>query len=438
MNVAVFGLGYVGSVTAACLARDGHRVIGVDTNPNKVATVEQGLSPVLEPGLDSLISQCVGSGRLSATTNASAAVKQSDLSLICVGTPSGRNGSLDLSYVENVAQEIGAALKARSSYHTVVIRSTVLPSTTVETVIPRLEESSGKLAGAYFGVAMNPEFLREGTALADFDRPSMVIIGALDERSYDQTAALYSGLLAPIVRTDLTTAEMVKYTSNAFHALKVAFANEIGRISKAHGVDGQRLMEIFRLDTQLNVSGAYLNPGNAFGGSCLPKDTRALAYRAVERDIDAPLLKAVLSSNREHLETTIRMVESHGRRRIGVLGLSFKAGTDDVRESPSVTLIETLLGRGFDVRVHDPQVELNRLVGSNKSFLESELPHIAQHLCPTLDELVDCCDVLVLTQSSPAHRNLAYRLRDDQVLIDLVGVAKPTDEVRGYYDGICW
>jgi len=438
MNVAVLGLGYVGSVTAACLARDGHRVIGVDTNPDKVAAVSSGRSPVLEPGLDELVGRVVREGRLSATTDAHAAVRASDVSLICVGTPSRRNGSLELRYVEQVAHEIGAALADHDAYHTVVVRSTVLPGTVRECVVPIIERASGKEAGEGFGVAMNPEFLREGSALADYDRPSMVVIGELDGRSGDAVAALYAGIDAPLVRTDLGVAEMVKYASNAFHALKVAFANEIGRICKAHGIDGQRLMEVFRLDTRLNVSGAYLSPGNAFGGSCLPKDTRALTYRATERDVDVPLLRAVLASNEEHLTTAIRMVEQHGRRSVGVLGLSFKAGTDDVRESPAVRLVETLLGRGYDVRVFDEQVELNRLVGANKPYLESELPHISRLMRPSLDQVVAESDVLVVTQGSPTFRDLASRLRPGQVLIDLIGVAKEAEGVKGRYEGVCW
>lgn len=438
MNVSVFGLGYVGSVTAACLARDGHSVVGVDTNASKVEMVRAGRAPVLEPGLDALIRDAVASGRLTATLDGDAAVHETQVSLICVGTPSRSNGSLDLRYVDHVAAEIGAAIATHPGRHTVVVRSTVLPGTVAERVVPALESASGRRAGDDFGVAFNPEFLREGSALADYDRPSFVVIGALDEPSRDVVAGLYAGIEAPLVRTDLATAEMVKYASNAFHGLKVAFANEMGRVAKAHGVDGQALMDVFCLDERLNVSKAYLRPGNAFGGSCLPKDTRALAYRATRRDVQVPLLAALLESNDVHRRTGIEMVERYGRRPIGVLGLSFKPGTDDVRESPAVALVEALLGRGHDVRVFDEHVELNRLVGANKSYLEGELPHVASLLRSSLDDVMRESEVLVVTQASPTFRDLANRLRPDQVLVDLVGVAKPTGPVEGTYDGICW
>ena len=304
--------------------------------------------------------------------------------------------------------------------------------------MPLLREASGKEPGVDFGVAMNPEFLREGSALKDYNQPSMIVIGELNSRSGEAVARLYEGLDAPTTRTDLSTAEMVKYASNAFHGLKVAFANEIGRISKAHGVDGQRLMEIFKQDTRLNVSDAYLTPGNAFGGSCLPKDTRALVYRARERDVVTPLLESLLPSNSVHLDATIKMVEASGHKRVGVLGLSFKPGTDDVRESPAVILIETLLGRGYTVQVFDEQLELNRLTGANKSYLESELPHIAHLLRSDLDDMTRESEVLVITQASPRFRELARSLGEEQLLIDLVGVAKPDDRTGVRYDGICW
>jgi len=438
VNVSVFGLGYVGSVTAACLARDGHTVVGVDTSPAKVAMVQAGRAPVLEPGLDALLGQMVAAGRLRATSDAAAAIVGSDVSLVCVGTPSRANGSLELHYVERVAAEIGAALARHEGRHTVVVRSTVLPGTVADRVVPILERASGRQAGADFGVAFHPEFLREGSALADYDRPSFVVTGELDAASGDAVAALTHGVEAPRTRTDLATAEMVKYASNAFHGLKVAFANEIGRVCKAHDIDGQVLMEIFSRDERLNVSAAYLRPGNAFGGSCLPKDTRALAYRATERDVQTPLLHALLASNEHHRRVGIEMVERHGRKRIGVLGLSFKPGTDDVRESPAVTLVEALLGRGHDVRVYDEQVELNRLVGANKTYLEGELPHVASLMRPSLEAVLEESEVLVVTQGSPAFRDLAARLRSDQVLVDLVGIAKPTGPVEATYDGICW
>lgn len=438
MNVAIFGLGYVGSVTAACLAKDGHNVIGVDTNSGKVDMINSGRSPVLEPGLNDIIAEEVAGGRLTATTDAYEAVTRSEVSLVCVGTPSRANGSLELSYVDNVVRQIGNALTQRADYHTVVVRSTVLPGTVLDRVVPIIEHAANKQAGKEFGVAMNPEFLREGSALKDYNQPSMIVIGQLNSRSGDAVAKLYENIDGPTIRTDLATAEMVKYASNAFHGMKVAFANEIGRISKAHGVDGQVLMEIFREDKRLNVSGAYLTPGNAFGGSCLPKDTRALVYRARERDVTVPLLESLMPSNTVHLDTTIRLVESSGSKRIGVLGLSFKPGTDDVRESPAVVLVETLLGRGYSVQIFDEQLELHRLIGANKSYLESELPHIAQLLRSDLDGIIKESEVLVVTQASPTFRDLAGSLVPEKLLIDLVGVAKPGEQQRGRYEGICW
>jgi GDP-mannose 6-dehydrogenase len=438
MNVTVFGLGYVGSVTAACLARDGHHVVGVDTNEAKVEAIRAGRPPVLERGLDDLLAQGVAAGRLDATTDAAAAVRASDVSVVCVGTPSRRNGSLELGYVESVAREIGAAIGERDERHTLVVRSTVLPGTTLECLVPLVEEASGKRAGEDFGVAFYPEFLREGSALDDYASPPFVIVGAFDEPSGDVVAALAPRSDAPVVRVDIPTGEMVKYASNAFHGLKVAFANEMGRIAKAHGVDGRELMEVFCLDTQLNVSSAYLKPGNAFGGSCLPKDTRALAYRAVERDVDTPILQALLPSNDVHKREGVELVARHGRRPVGVLGLSFKPGTDDVRESPSVLLIEALIGRGHDVRVYDAHVDPTRLVGANKSFLETELPHIASLLRPSLRDVIDESEIVVVTQSNGEFEDLAARLRPDQVLVDLVGACPPGVARKGAYEGLCW
>ena len=340
MRISVFGLGYVGCVSAACLANDGHEVIGVDVNPQKVEAVQAGRSPIIEPGLDELIEEAVKAEKLQATLDSRLAVHNSNISLICVGTPSNGNGSLKLDYVENVSREIGAALSDKQDYHVVVMRSTVLPGTVEDRLIPILEQHSDKSAGADFGASMNPEFLRESSAIQDYYHPSHIVIGELDRRSGDVVEQMYAAVEAPVVRTPIQTAEMLKYANNAFHALKVAFANEIGNLCKAQGIDGRDVMEIFCQDEQLNISPAYLRPGYAFGGSCLPKDLRALLYRAKERDLECQVLNAFVASNQSQVERGIQLVERTGRKKVGVLGLSFKSGTDDVRESPVVPLVE--------------------------------------------------------------------------------------------------
>lgn len=438
MRVSVFGLGYVGCISAACLAREGQTVFGVDVNRQKVRLLQSGRSPVVEPGLDELVEAVVRLGRLRVSGDDRAAVQQSDVSVICVGTPSNGNGSLKLEYVEKVCREIGTALASKQDYHVVLVRSTVLPGTVEEKLIPLLERHSGRRAGVHFGVGMNPEFLREGSGVEDFYHPSHIIIGQLDQRSGDVVEQMYEAVGAPIVRTSLRTAEMVKYVSNAFHALKVAFANEIGTICKSHGIDGREVMELFCQDRQLNISPAYLRPGFAFGGSCLPKDLRALLYRAREQDVDCPVLAAVLPSNQGQIHRAIELVERTGRKKVGVLGLSFKPGTDDVRESPVVSLVETLLGRGYGVCVYDEKVVPDRLIGANRSFLERELPHIASLMRRSLGEVLVQAEVVVVATGSATFRRVPGLLREDQILIDLAGIGAGNGDVRGTYEGICW
>jgi GDP-mannose 6-dehydrogenase len=438
MKAAVFGLGYVGAVSAACLSRDRHDVVGVDLNVTKVRAVQTGHSPVIEDGLDALVAEGVRSGRLRATVDGMSAVRNSDVSIICVGTPSLENGNLKLEYVENVCREIGAALAHQPDYHVVVVRSTVLPGSVHDRLIPILEETSGRSAGKDFGVCMNPEFLREGTGIQDYYKPSQIIIGEYDERSGETVQALYEGIEAAVVRTKIETAEMVKYTSNAYHALKVAFANEIASVCKSHQVDGREVMEIFCRDRRLNISTAYLKPGYAFGGSCLPKDLRALLYRAKERDLDTPLLRATLESNDVQIRRGIALVEQSARKHVAVLGLSFKAGTDDVRESPVVPLIETLVGRGYQVAVYDEQVDPERLIGANKLFLERELPHIASLMRSSIEQTVADAEAVVVTNTSPSFSGVAGMLREDQVLIDLVGAMRVSGDLKGRYAGIGW
>lgn len=437
MNVSVYGLGYVGCVSAACLAHLGHYVIGVDVSECKVALVNQGKSPLVEPGLDDMIRSLVAEGRIRATTDSDEAIQNTELSLICVGTPSNGNGSLKLEYIESVCREIGASLSRVGRYHTIVVRSTVLPETGEGRLIPLIEQQSGRRAGADFGYAMNPEFLRESSAMSDFLHPSQIVVGALDARTMSEVEQLYVGLSAPVIATTIKAAEMIKYVSNAFHALKIVFANEIGNLCKSVGADGREIMEVFCRDRQLNISPAYLKPGFGFGGSCLPKDMRALLHSARQRDVDCPLLQAVLDSNQQQIQRGIDLVEHTGRKKIGVLGLSFKAGTDDIRESAAVPLVETLVGRGYDVCVFDQDVRLENLVGRNKQFLERELPHIASLMRGCVEDVVAQSEVVVLTN---AHReyHVAHKLmRDGQVLIDLVGV--PHDGITaGSYQGICW
>ena len=438
MKVSVFGLGYVGCVSAACLTKDGNKVIGMDVNPTKVELLASGKSPIVEPGLNELIEQFVDNGSLQVSSDVLFAVQNSNVSLICVGTPSNDNGSLKLDYIKTVCREIGGALAKKDDYHVVVVRSTVLPGTVEELLIPILEESSGKKAGVDFGVCMNPEFLREGSAIKDYYRPSYVVIGELDKRSGNLVSELYKNIDAPAFRVPIRTAEMVKYVSNAYHALKIAFANEVGNLSRVQGIDGQRVMEIFCADTQLNISATYLRPGFAFGGSCLPKDVRALLYRAKELDVDCEVLGSVLPSNQKQIELSAKMVEKTGKKKIGFLGLSFKPDTDDLRESPAVILAETLLGKGYSIKIYDDKVELSRLIGANKTFLETELPHIASLMCSSMEELIAQSDVVIVTNGSKSFGQAPELMTKQQVLIDLVGVAKAGRDLPGVYQGMGW
>jgi GDP-mannose 6-dehydrogenase len=437
MKVAIFGLGYVGCVSAACLARRGHSIVGVDVDHTKVDMVNAGRSPIIEGGLEDLIASGVASGKLSATTDAIEAVCSSDLSLVCVGTPSNGNGSLRLDYVERVAEQIGEGIRQTGPYHLVVLRSTVLPGTVESRLRPILERSSGRTTGKGFGLAVNPEFLREGSALHDFEHPSAIVIGEWDTASGDATAHLYGGLSAPLFRTTIRVAEAVKYVANVFHALKVTFANEIGNVCKACGVDSHDVMRIFCADTQLNLSPAYLKPGFAYGGSCLPKDLRAFIYEGRSRDVEIPLLEAISRSNDQHKLNAFRLIQRTGKRRIGILGLSFKAGTDDLRESPTVELAEVLLGKGYQVAIYDSNVSLASIFGANKAYIEGELPHIASLLRERVSQVLEESDVVVVANQAAEFFSVPARLREGQILIDLVRLPDVTS-ARGQYVGICW
>ncbi len=437
MRVSVFGLGYVGCVSAACLAKEGHDVVGVDVNPTKVEIINWGRSPIVEAGMSELIEEMVGAGRLRATTNTAEAVEASEVSLICVGTPSNPNGSLDLTYVKRVCENIGDALKEKARRHTVVIRSTMLPGTIEGVVVPTLEEHSGKKAGKDLGVCMNPEFLREGSSLKDFYAPPFTLIGADDPESAGIAGNLYSGIDAPLFVTALKTAEMVKYVCNCFHALKVGFANEIGNICKGLGIDSHDVMNVFCQDTKLNLSSYYLKPGFAFGGSCLPKDLRAINYKAKELDVEVPVLSSILPSNRLQVERALNLVLRTGKKRVGVLGLSFKAGTDDLRESPMVTLIEALIGKGLQLAIYDRDVSLARLFGANKEYIEREIPHISQLLRSSIDDVLVDCEVIVIGNKSAEFRQVEQKLSPSQALIDLVRLFDKTSSGESY-QGICW
>jgi GDP-mannose 6-dehydrogenase len=440
MRLSVFGLGYVGCVSSACFSDQGHEVVGVDTNPVKVQIINEGRTPVIEPGVEDLIGRAVKDKRLRATTEPLDAVENTDVSLVCVGTPGRSNGCLDLTYVKGACKQIGAALEVKSRFHVVAIRSTMLPGTIEQTVIPTLEVYSGKKNGRDFGVAINPEFLREGTAIADFHQPPFTLIGCDDDESASLLQRLYSHVDAPVITIGVKEAEMVKYACNCFHGLKVAFANEMGVLCKALGIDSHRVMDVFCKDTKLNLSPYYLKPGFAFGGSCLPKDLRALTYQAKTQDVDVGLLNAILTSNRRHIERAVEMVLRTGKKRVGVLGLSFKAGTDDLRESPMVTLIETLIGKGLQVMIFDREVELARLFGANKDYIEREIPHISSLMRRRLDEVIEQSEVIVLTKRSDEYRAVLGQSNQSgrpPMVIDLARVIEGKRSDDGY-DGIGW
>lgn len=419
MRISVFGLGYVGSVSAACLARAGHDVWGVDINPEKVAMLNAGRSPVLEPGLTELMTAMQLAGRLRATCSTAEAVAATDLALVCVGTPGQLNGMPDFGALERVSEDIGMAVRGRDQPYTVVVRSTVLPGTTERVVGEALVRTARGNGHHTTALAVSPEFLREGTALDDFTHPPLTLIGCDDVATFERVRALFDGVDAAVVHTSLRSAEMVKYSCNAFHALKICFANEIADVCKAFGADGQEVMRIFRMDDKLNTSGAYLRPGFAYGGSCLPKDVRALVRAARSVDVDVPVLSAVTTSNESRLHQGIADVIATGRRRIGVVGLSFKPGTDDLRESPSVQLVKWLLAEGRDVRIFDDNVSRGRLVGANRRYIETELPHFEALLCDSLPRLLEHAEVLVLLHDD-AHAAAALAAANtEQVIIDL-------------------
>lgn len=435
-RIAVFGLGYVGAVTAAMLADQGHEVVGVDPNPTKVDLIEKGRSPVVEPGLGDLISGVRATGHLTATTDPDLAMEGADLSFVCVGTPSLTNGGLELSYVRRAAGDVGRRLATASRPHTVIFRSTMLPGSMEDVVIPVLEQTSGWHAGSDFGVVFHPEFLREGSSLKDYADPPYVVVGTQDRRAAGAVQALYEENTSEMLVVPIKVAEMVKYASNAFHGLKVAFANEIGNLAAAQGLDGRDVMDVLIRDTKLNISPAYLRPGFAFGGSCLPKDLRALRQQAKNLDVDTGLIDSILPSNERQVDRAFELVAAGGRRPVGVLGLSFKSGTDDLRESPVVELVERLIGKGFSVRVFDPNVALADLIGSNREYIEAEIPHISSVMTSSPAAAVEEAEVVVVAGDSPGFDAVLEQLPEGVDIVDLVGIKVPV--ASGNYRGICW
>jgi GDP-mannose 6-dehydrogenase len=421
-NVSIFGMGYVGAVTAACLAAEGYHVIGVDPSTVKTDLIRQGLAPIIEKGLPELFRQAKDRGLLKATDNAREAILGTELSLICVGTPSKRNGSLDDKYLLSVSREIAEVLRSKPSTHILIYRSTMLPGLLKSKIIPLLQEVSGKKEGEGFHVCFHPEFLRESTSVHDFYNPPKTVVGTDKKEVADVVFGLYSGFPGPMIQTSMDVAEMVKYVDNAFHALKVTFANEIGQLCRHLDIDSHAVMNIFSQDTKLNISKAYLTPGFAFGGSCLPKDLRAINYLAKTLDLEVPLMASLMESNRKLIDKAVKEIIALGKKRIGFAGFSFKAGTDDLRESPIVEVIEQLIGKGFEIKLYDRHVAMARLTGANKEYINRTIPHIASLMAPALDVLLKECEVIVIGNRDEEFKGIPSRVDSEQMVYDFVRI----------------
>jgi GDP-mannose 6-dehydrogenase len=438
LNIAIFGMGYVGCVSGACFAALGHSVIGVEPNSTKVDMINSGQSPIVETDLPELIREAVTHGKYRATSDWHAAIASSDLAMVCVGTPSRRNGSIDTGYVRRVCEQIGQALRTKAEFFTIVIRSTVVPGTVEDVLIPLLEKESGKKAGEDFGVCMNPEFLRESTSVHDFFEPPKTVIGELNPKSGEILASVYNELPGGKIRTAIRVAEMVKYVDNAFHALKVTFANEVGALAKELHVDSHEVMDIFCRDTKLNLSPYYLKPGFAFGGSCLPKDLRALTHEAHVLDLDVPMLKSILESNKLQILKVIRTLAEYRGKRLGFLGLSFKGGTDDLRESPIVEVIEALIGKGFEVKIYDKHVSLAKLMGANKEYIEKEIPHLSRLMATSIQDVMEFAEVVVVSNKGAEFQPVVKQFGAQKTIVDLVRIVDPTAVDGWDYHGIAW
>jgi len=438
MRISIFGMGYVGAVNAGCLANMGHHVIGVDVNPHKVKMLQEGRAPVMEPGLTEIIKEQVKLKRLNATLDAARAFHDTDISLVCVGTPGKENGDIELRFVLRVFEEIGGYLRNKDSFHWIVLRSTVLPGSTEEKLIPLLEKCSGKNVGKDFGICFNPEFLREGSSVNDFYNPPKTVIGVLNPHDEPPLIDIYKPLPGPLIKTSIKVAELVKYIDNVFHALKICFANEVGRICKTLNIDSHEVMNIFVQDTKLNISSAYLKPGYAFGGSCLPKDTRALNYMAKSSDLELPLIQSILPSNDVQFREALKLILKTQIKKVGLVGLSFKEGTDDLRESPLVLLAEALLGKGIALKIYDPQVYLGNLYGTNKEFVERTIPHLAELVTDNLDKLVQESKLIVVGVRIKQIEKLLELLSPDHILIDLIRAFDNKNKINCEYHGLSW
>ena len=438
MKICIFGLGYVGTVSAACLAELGHEVTGIDINTNKVGIITRGKSPIVEEKIDDLIKKMVSAGRLFATTEILEAISGADMVLISVGTPSEEDGSLSLTAIQETCQKIGETMHLMGNYPIIVIRSTVMPGTTEGILIPLIEKISCKKAGVDFGVCFNPEFLREGSSINDFYNPPQTVIGTDDERCYEMVASIYQSLPAPLIRTEIKVAEMIKMVSNAYHALKITFANEIGNICKQYEIDSHHVMDVFCNDKKLSISPVYLKPGFAFGGSCLPKDVKGLLYMGRRNNLELPILQAILPSNEVQIQTAMNMVLQTKKKKIGFLGLSFKEGTDDLRSSAQVELIERLIGKGYQIKIFDQYVSLARLTGANKAYIEKEIPHISTLLCNSMEEVLLNSEAIVIANGEKSFSNILQQLKPEQLIIDLVRIFDPLPNLKVNYRGIGW